>query len=40
MPQEPDRVIQLSWAEVRTHASCKTVRTWENDIKQINDTLG
>ena len=39
MPQEPwhlgkgakpDRVIQLNCGEVRTHASYKTTRTWEN----------
>ena len=42
MPQEPwhpgkaakpdrtDRVIQLNYGEVRTHASYKTTRTWEN----------
>ena len=39
MPQEPwhpgkdakpDRVIQLNCGEVRTHASYKATRTWEN----------
>ena len=39
MPQEPwhpgkgakpDCIIQLNCREVRTHASCKTTRTWEN----------
>ena len=39
MPQEPrhpgkdsklDRVIQLNCREVRTHASYKATRTWEN----------
>ena len=39
MPQEPwhpgkdakpNRVIQLNCGEVRTHASSKTTRTWEN----------
>ena len=39
MPQEPwhpgkgaklDRVIQLNYGEVHTHASYKTTRTWEN----------
>ena len=39
MPQElwnpgkgakPDRVIQLNCGEVRSHASYKTTRTWEN----------
>ena len=27
---KPDRVIQLNCGEVRTHASYKTTRTWEN----------
>ena len=27
---KPDRVIQLNCREVRTHASYKTTRTWEN----------
>ena len=27
---EPDRVIQLNCGEVRTHASYKITRTWEN----------
>ena len=51
MPQEPwhpgkaakpdrtDRVIQLNYGEVRTHASYKTTRTWENlnmgELKQV-----
>ena len=39
MPQTPWRpgngakqgfVIQLNWREMRTHASYKTTRTWEN----------
>ena len=39
MPQQPwhpgkgaklDRVIQLNYGEVHTHASYKTTRTWEN----------
>ena len=27
---KPDRVIQLNYGEVRTHASYKTTRTWED----------
>ena len=43
MPQEPwhpgqgaklDRVIQLKCEEVRTQASYKTTRTWENSNNQ------
>ena len=39
MPQEPwhpgkdakaDRIFQLKYREVHTHASCKATRTWEN----------
>ena len=27
---KPVRIIQLNSGEVRTHARCKTTRTWEN----------
>ena len=48
MPQEPwhpgkgaklDRIIQLNWGEVRTHASYKTTRTLENFINRGNYDL-